>query len=554
MVVAASPVNAQLTPGMHQTDTVTQIIENGELPYELSLQVYDFGMASLPTLHSYAAGEYDGKWVLLAGRTNGLHGFMGGNQAGENFPPEFQNREVWVIDPVTRQSWSRSLETEPGTFNDFQLNSLTQANNQFMQQGDELYMVGGYGLISDVEGTETFGTFDTLSAINLPGIVDWVQTGSGEASDHVRQIQDSSLQVTGGAMFEIGGTTHLIFGQNYEGVYRNGVNGIYTNQIRSFDIVDDGSSLSLANSSASAQEDDYRRRDLNVFPRVKNNGGEELDEGIVVLSGVFTEQTGVWTVPVEIDADGNPSMADPQGVDTFKQGFNGYHAAKLGFYSAAADEHHELLFGGLSVMYLDEDLEQVIADDDAPFVNDITSVVIDTNGDYAQYHLGYFPELLDDDENRLRFGANAEFFLADGIATYDNGVINLDALSGETVIGYIYGGIVSNGPHARGNPNVETLASNTIFQVILTTAVSTPGDYDGNGTVGPEDYALWKTDFGSTANLDADGNGDGIVNAADYVFWRNLYTAGSGSAAAVPEPGTWVLMVLASCLALARRH
>ena len=35
----------------------------------------DFGNASLPTLQSFASGTYDGKWVLLAGRTNGLHGF-----------------------------------------------------------------------------------------------------------------------------------------------------------------------------------------------------------------------------------------------------------------------------------------------------------------------------------------------------------------------------------------------------------------------------------------------------------------------------------------------
>lgn len=554
VAVTAVPATAQLTPGVHQTDVVTPIIQDTSgLPYEVSLQMYDFGAADLPTLHSYAVGDYDGLWVLLAGRTNGLHGFLGGSQAGGNFPPESQNREIWVVDPVAKQSWHRSLVDEPGTLTDLQVNSLTQTNNEFLQRGDELYMIGGYGLISDDGGTEEFGTFDTLSAINLPGIVDWVQSGSGEASDHIRQIQDESLRVTGGAVFDVGGRTHLIFGQNYEGVYRNGVNGIYTNQVRSFDIVDDGQNLSIANITSSAQEDYYRRRDLNVFPRYKDNGGGELDEGIVVLSGVFTENNGVWTVPVEIDAAGNPTMADPEDADTFKQGFNGYHSAKLGLYSASSDAHHELLFGGISIMYLDETLG-VIADDDAPFVNDITSVVIDSAGEYSQYHLGYFPELVDDGENRLRFGANAEFFVADGIPTYDNGAINLDALSGETVIGYIFGGIVSNGPHARGNPNVETLASNTIFEVVLSTAAAVLGDYDGNGSVGPEDYAAWQADFGSGTNLAADGNGDGVVNGADYIVWRNNYASGSGSTAVVPEPAALVMAVLASIVAAGIRR
>ena len=67
------------------------------------------------------------------------------------------------------------------------------------------------------------------------------------------------------------------------------------------------------------------------------------------------------------------------------------------------------------------------------------------------------------------------------------------------------------------------------------------GDYDGNGSIGPEDYNLWQSQFGMTvaAGTGPDGNSDGIVNAADYVVWRNNFeAAGSGatSPALVPEP------------------
>jgi len=77
-----------------------------------------------------------------------------------------------------------------------------------------------------------------------------------------------------------------------------------------------------------------------------------------------------------------------------------------------------------------------------------------------------------------------------------------------------------------------------------------PGDYDRNGSVGPEDYDVWKSNFGTTS-VDADGNGNGIVDAADYTIWRDHLGADSGSAASVPEPST--LLMLVGVAAIARR-
>jgi FG-GAP repeat protein len=67
------------------------------------------------------------------------------------------------------------------------------------------------------------------------------------------------------------------------------------------------------------------------------------------------------------------------------------------------------------------------------------------------------------------------------------------------------------------------------------------GDYNDNGTVGPEDYDTWRANFGSS-NLAADGNGNRIVDAADYVVWRNNFGVTSNAAESpiqnptVPEP------------------
>lgn len=62
---------------------------------------------------------------------------------------------------------------------------------------------------------------------------------------------------------------------------------------------------------------------------------------------------------------------------------------------------------------------------------------------------------------------------------------------------------------------------------------SSPGDYNGNGTVDAPDFNVWKSDFGSTMDLAADGNGNAVIDAADYVVWRDHL----GSSAA-PE-GDW---------------
>ncbi|MBL9163263.1 MAG: hypothetical protein JNL18_11055 [Planctomycetaceae bacterium] len=456
-------------PAAHQTPTTSPIDLTGNVPYKIGLREVDFGAAPLPLLHSYAAGTYDGKWVLLSGRSNGVHDLAQSGQG--SFPPAAQNRDVWVIDPVTKQSWHRSLG-DPGTgVNDpasglspFQILSLSATNNQFEQVGDRLYVSGGYGL----NASNQFTTFDMLTAIDLPGMVDWVVSGSGQAVDHLRQLNTPVASVTGGAMYEMGGRMHIVFGQDFEGDYSPRSDGTYTRQVRSFDVVDDGTTLAIANVTQTTPNASYRRRDLNVIPTLRPDGADGVAEGLVALSGVFTSSFGVWTVPVEIDADGTPTMANINAPDAFKQGFNGYHSAKLGMYSAATGVMNEVLFGGISLQYYDQSLGQVVTDDNMPFVNDVTSVVIDANGDYSQHHLGFFPEIFDDQGKQWRFGANAEFFAAAGIPTFDNGVIDLDQLTGKTSLGFIFGGIATNGRHTQGNPDVTSTASYHVFEVVYT--------------------------------------------------------------------------------------
>src|SRR6201999_3531856 len=145
-------------------------------------------------------------------------------------------------------------------------------------------------------------------------------------------------------------------------------------------------------------------------------------KGLDALSGVFTTLNGAWTVPVEIDANGRPTMASASLPGTFKQGMNNYESAKVGLYSPSTGKMNEILFGGISLQYYDAASKSIITDNNLPFVNDISSVVIDSAGNYTQNYIGQFPTQYDLSNNLLRFGANAEFIQADGLTTYDNGV------------------------------------------------------------------------------------------------------------------------------------
>ncbi len=72
------------------------------------------------------------------------------------------------------------------------------------------------------------------------------------------------------------------------------------------------------------------------------------------------------------------------------------------------------------------------------------------------------------------------------------------------------------------------------------------GDYNNNGVVDAADYTRWR-DGGPLQN---EGVTIGFNTPEDYTFWKSRFGATSGSAAvssaAVPEPSTWTLGILAA--------
>lgn len=440
--------------GDNQTLTLTPILPETSLPFTIEIEEASF---SLPVgLQSYACATYKDKWILLAGRTNGMHGF---DSVGNNFPPQFQNTTVYVVNPSAGTTASRSL-VGSGLAQE-EIDILSVVASQFCQNETSLFMVGGYGINT---ATGQMETKSTLTRIDLKKLVQWVEGGTSSIKKAIKQASHPFLRVTGGALYQ--NSDHdpflLILGQNFSGLYRDDSNGVYTHQIRSFWLHDIGGTLKITPNFADTLPPDYRRRDLPVAAILNND-----KTAYIAFGGVFTLDDGVWTVPIQIRPDGSSSEANPQDPSTFKQGMNQYDCPKIGLYSTRTKDMYVILPGGLSYGYFSGGV--FVTDPEVPFINQVTTIKIDKQNVFSQYLMNneypFIASMGSNPGNQLLFGTEAEFFPAPGVSTYRNEVIQLDKVTKPTVIGYIIGGIMST------VPNTSTIFDSTSSPYIFTVRV-----------------------------------------------------------------------------------
>ena len=396
--------------------------------YQITLQSHTWSDPAnpLPGLQSFASAVYDNEWVMVAGRTNGMHDFTNSGEA--NFPPNRQNVDVYVVNPVTKQTWRRSLADGTSLSLD-QLSRLSATNTQSFQRGAGFFVAGGYGSIltsasySSITGSTSivssgsFVTHNSLTAIHLPELVGWVKSGTAAVST---SLPASAVTPVSGAndFFAVsGGETlrtandqvHLVFGQNFQGPYSGSSNGIYTSQVRSFTVdytpgsAGGSSTLSYTPMSTSPEPGDatlFRRRDLNVVPSIRRdpNDPAAVQEGMTAYAGVFTGPViatgtgtvssagnGVWTLPVEISATGTPTMVGTTSTaSSFVQPMNQYSSANLSVYSGRTGDFTTFMFGGITANTYDPQSGELTYQAEYPFTNQITAVTRDLAGAYGQ--------------------------------------------------------------------------------------------------------------------------------------------------------------------------
>jgi len=414
------------------------------LPFNILIE--PLNIPELDGLQSYAYGQYNGKWLIIGGRIDGLHR----RQPFASFDIDGHNTLLIVIDPLSQQKWTATLTSLSIDLQE----QLKSSNMEFYQRGDYLYLLGGYGYSPSIEDHTTFSN---LIAIDVPATINAIIKNT-DLTSFFRQINDSLFQVTGGELKMINNSFYLVGGQKFTGRYNpmgpdHGPGFIqeYTNQIRKFDILDNGTTITINHLSVSTDETNLHRRDYNLVAQIMPNG----QQGLTAFSGVFQTNLDLpFLNCVNIDSNGYTVN------NSFTQYYNHYHCAVLPLYSSLNNEMHSVFFGGIAQYF--DDAGTLVQDNNVPFVKTIARVSRDANGKMAEFKFAYeMPSLL---------GAGSEFIANENLAKYSNGVIKLDEIKSDTTyVGCIFGGINSTDANIFWvNDGTQSNANNQIFKVVLT--------------------------------------------------------------------------------------
>jgi hypothetical protein len=359
------------------------------------------------------------------------------------------------VDPEARKVWTGDLGTLPTSI----FEQLQSTNMEFVQDGEMLYIIGGYAYAASLDDHVTF---PKLTVVNVPYAIEAIIQGNS-FTRAFRQIEDDRMQVTGGCLGKLDDEFYLIGGQKFMGLYNPmgpdmgpGFIQEYTNQIRRFRIEDDGQSLTISDYSAITDSAELHRRDYNMLPQIFPGG----ESGFTAFSGVFQPDLDLpWLNTVDITPTGHSVN------NTFNQYLNQYHTASLPLYDQEKNEMHTVFFGGIGRYFLDE-TGNLVDDPNVPFVKTISQVTRYQDGHMEELKIGEMPDYL---------GTSAEFILNQSIPTNMDEIVLLDSLESDTVhLGYIVGGIRSSAPNIFWiNTGTQSVAVNSIFRVKLVKEFST---------------------------------------------------------------------------------
>ncbi len=137
-------------------------------------------------------------------------------------------------------------------------------------------------------------------------------------------------------------------------------------------------------------------------------------------------------------------------------------------------------------------------------------------------------------------------------------------VTGTFVAGQIPSFVTGTGLDSQGNV-FSAVGNSTAIAATVTTMVRDNlgavlvGDYNRNGVVDAADYVVWRKTLGQNVpgGSGADGDNNGIIEQNDYSVWGANFGTQSGlasaTAAAVPEPASWLLTFLCMLISVIAR-
>ena len=459
-------------------------------PFSLMIQRVD--MPALPSLHSFAAAQYQGKWYLFGGRRDGLHR----RQPFRAFDSAHANRYIWCVDPESRTVDSMPIQNLAPSLQ----SQLASTNMLFHQEENFLFLVGGYGLPcrqdkalfappSKYTDPEAHRTFPYLTKVDLTKLSSEFakQSELNSRKDQIKQKPfplatlssafeqwtDPQFALTGGAMFyQVDyfphrmptGRFYLVGGHRFDGLYNPmgpqngpGFEQEYHHGVRRFQLVQQTVTSRKKRKSrkkstptkefvvwhSSLTDSQFRRRDVNVMQSLhhvdaaNDSPFPHLRQDLMVFSGVFQERANIpYTNLLEINADSNTIKPVPQ----FNQLLNQYHSAHTSFYSYKVDAQFFLFFGGIAQYYFN-DSGLLTQDPDVPVVSTVSVIERTAANEYSEYALPI--------QLPKGVGAGTEFIPANTVPRMEGTeVIDLESLQGDSqLLGHLVGGFSTTAPN-----------------------------------------------------------------------------------------------------------
>ena len=165
----------------------------------IKISLEQLEIEGMPYLHSFAYAQYEGKYLMIGGRTG--------------IPTTELNYNVFVFDPIEKKTWETSLESLDLTIKC--QDHLSSSLPAYIQIGNYLYFVGGQGFVQDKEG---FGVFPYLTRIDVKKIIDSVIHNTKPINSFV-QVENQIFRTMGGTLLRLDSEFYLIGGRKMEGTF-----------------------------------------------------------------------------------------------------------------------------------------------------------------------------------------------------------------------------------------------------------------------------------------------------------------------------------------------
>ena len=406
-----------------------------------SISLHPKQINAMPGIQAFAFGQVNGQWILIGGRTDGLHR----RQPFASFDAAGNNTTIYLVNPSTNTVKSASISALPTALQE----QLQSTNMNFKQVDHLLYIVGGYGYSATAANHITY---PHLTVVDLQGLATAINNAQ-PITPYFSQITDARFAVTGGHLEELDGTFYLVCGNRFDGRYNpmgnNTYTQKYTEQIKRF-TVSTTPNLSATWVDSITDAANLHRRDYNLTPQIFPSG----KKGFTIWTGVF-QPTADLPFLNSVDIVDNTHTVN----NTFNQYLNQYHSAQLPIYSAKAKQMSTVFFGGIAQYYYDAN-NQLVKDDNVPFVKTISVVTRVQDGIMTEKKIGEMAGYL---------GASAEFIAHLASPYNTEGILNLDSITADSILaGYVVGGISSTaGNIFTINDGTQSTTNTTIYSVYL---------------------------------------------------------------------------------------